>query len=227
MLLYLQKCILIMKTIKLFSVIYFLLVYNSCISQEIKTINSNQVEYTSIEEALKNPEKVYRLNLSNQNKVIPSSTWDKFINIEYLSLKNDHLKQIPNEISKLKNLKTLDLSGNDFEILPKDFTKLVNLEELILNDEKNIDFPKTLDILSKLPKLKSLHLENDNLISLPDEIFKLQNLESLFLNKNKLKEVPKKLEGLHHLQYLDLKNNKIQPELQDMKNLNFGLKINF
>jgi len=184
-------------------------------------------EYTSIEDALKNPEKVFRLNLSNQNRVIPSSTWTKLINLEYLSLKNDHLKQIPNEISNLKNLKILDLSGNDFEVLPKDFNKLVNLEVLILNDEKNMDFPKTLNLLSKLPKLKSLHLENDNLTSLPDEIFKLQNLESLFLNKNKLKDVPKKLEGLHHLQYLDLQNNNIKLELQDMKNLNFGLKINF
>jgi hypothetical protein len=35
------------------------------------------------------------------------------------------------------------------------------------------------------------------------------------------------LEALEHLKYLDLKDNYIKPELQDMKNLNFGFKINF
>ena len=35
------------------------------------------------------------------------------------------------------------------------------------------------------------------------------------------------LKGLDHLQYLDLNDNKIKPELQDLRNLNFGFKINF
>lgn len=53
-----------------------------------------------------------------------------------------------------------------------------------------------------------------------------KNLEYLYLNDNKLKSVPK-IKNLDHLRVLDLKNNNIKPELQDMKNLNFGLKINF
>ena len=89
-----------------------------------------------------------------------------------------------------------------------------------------MNLPKTLSILFKLPKLKSLHLENDNLSVLPSELLRFKNLESLYLNNNKLKEIPK-LEALDHLKYLDLKDNYIKPELQDMKNLNFGFKINF
>jgi Leucine-rich repeat (LRR) protein len=46
--------------------------------------------------------------------------WSKFINLEYLSLKNDHLKEIPSGITKNKTLKSIDLSGNDFAILPSD-----------------------------------------------------------------------------------------------------------
>jgi Leucine-rich repeat (LRR) protein len=70
-----------------------------------------------------------------------------------------------------------------------------------------------------------LHLENDQLKSLPSEILAFKNLEYLYLNNNDFKTIPV-LKPLDHLKYLDLKDNKIKPELQDMKNLNFGLKIN-
>ena len=62
------------------------------------SIDSTQIkkEYTNIENALKNPEKVYRLNLSNQNISVKSVDWIKFSNLEYLNLSNDHLKTIPN-----------------------------------------------------------------------------------------------------------------------------------
>lgn len=188
--------------------------------------NDKAKEYTSLSDALKEPEKVVRLNLSNQKINLSNENWSKFINLEYLSLKNDHLKEIPSAILNLKSLKTIDLSNNDFTNLPEGFSNLTNLEEIYLNEEKNMNLPKTLTILSKLPKLKSLHLENDNLSVLPSELLQFKNLESLYLNNNKFKEIPK-LEALDHLKYLDLKDNNINPELQDMKNLNFGFKINF
>ena len=182
--------------------------------------------YNNIEEALKNPENVFRLNLSNQTFKISNEDWKKFINLEYLTIKNDHLKEIPLGITNLKSLKIIDLSGNDFTELPKEFTNLVNLEEIYLNEEKNINLPKSLSLLSKLPKLKTLHLENDDLSILPSEIFKLNNLENLYLNDNNFKKIPA-LDALNHLKYLDLQNNNIKSQLQDMKNLNFGFKINF
>ena len=126
----------------------------------------------------------------------------------------------------LKNLKVINLNGNDFRKLPLEFSNLTNLEELYLNNEKYIDLPKTLTVLSKLPKLTSLHLENDNLKKLPIEILELENLENLYLNHNKLEEIPK-IKTLDHLKYLDLNDNKIDPKLLDMRNLNFGFKINF
>lgn len=97
---------------------------------------------------------------------------------------------------------------------------------MYLNDEKYINLPKTLTVLTKLPKLKALHLENDNLKDLPSEILQFKNLEALYLNQNHFKEIPK-IEALDHLNYLDLKDNDINVELLDMKNLNFGFKINF
>ena len=73
------------------------------------TIDSTQIkkEYNTIEEALKNPEKVYRLDLSNQKINVNNTDWSRFVNLEFLSLKNDHLEEIPNEIGLLKNLKVI------------------------------------------------------------------------------------------------------------------------
>jgi transposase len=51
-------------------------------------------EFNDLNDALKNPERIYRLNLSNQNIKLDGVDWSKFINLEYLSLKNDHLKEI-------------------------------------------------------------------------------------------------------------------------------------
>lgn len=210
-----------MKTNKLILVLA-LLVTHLMLGQYIDKMK----EFTKINDALKNPEKVYRLNLSDQKVDWSNVDWSRFKNLEYINLKNDHLIEIPVGLTTLKSLKTIDLSGNDFQKLPESFSNLINLEEVFLNDEKNIDLPKTLKILAKLPNLKSLHLENDNLSSLPSEMLLFKNLEFLYLNQNKFIEIPK-LEPLNHLKFLDLSNNKIKPEFQDLQNINFGFKINF
>lgn len=186
-----------------------------------------RTEFFNIEEALKNPEKVIRLDLSNQNHDIPDEVWGKFVNLEFLSFKNDHLKVIPKEIGRLKKLKMLDLSGNDFKVLPKSFSGLTNLEELYLNDETNFNLTKSMEVIGLLPKLKILHLENDRLNKLPKNIVKLSHLESLYLNSNDFREVPMEIKGLNQLKFLDLKDNKIKLDLQDMSISNFGYQIRF
>ena len=146
-------------------------------------------QYSNIEEALKDPEKVYRLDLSNQNFKMPSdSVWKKFINLEYLSLKNDHLANLPDGLSNLKKLKILDLSGNDFKVLPQSLSRLENLVELYLNDEKKMDITQSLLIIKDLPNLKILHLENDHLKSIPKSLLYLKNLNTLYINNNRFRK---------------------------------------
>lgn len=184
-------------------------------------------EFVSLDEALKNPEDVYRLNLSNQDLEVSDSVWSNFTNLQYLSFKNDHLKQIPNGVGYLKNLRVLDLSGNDFEVLPSTFTNLVNLQELFLNDDKYLDFGKNILLLSLLPNLTSLHVENDGLESLPKDIFRLSHLEYLYLNDNQFREFPKELKTLKKLQYIDVHGNKFNLPEQDGSQENFGLRVRF
>jgi Leucine-rich repeat (LRR) protein len=182
-------------------------------------------EFINLEEALKNPENVYRLNLSEQEIEIADTIWSKFTNLQYLSLKNDHLKQIPDGLGNLKTLKVLDLSGNDFKVLPPSFSNLINLEELFINDDKYFRLDKNIPILSKLPNLKTLHLENDGLKSLPKNTSNLIHIESLYLNNNEFKELPKELNGLDSLKYIDFHDNKFNLPPQEIKNKNFGIKI--
>jgi Leucine-rich repeat (LRR) protein len=129
-----------MKNYVFFSIVCFILIPTLTFGQEGQKSDS---VYTSLSDALKNPERVLRLDLSNQSIVFEPGTFELFTNLEYLSLKNDHLKVIPAGIMKLKNLRTLDLSGNDFMELPSNFGDLTNLESLYLNDEKNMKLEPT------------------------------------------------------------------------------------
>ncbi|MBK9791797.1 MAG: hypothetical protein IPP60_01490 [Sphingobacteriales bacterium] len=87
-----------------------------------------------MEEAFANPEIVYRLDLSNQqlNKSQVESL-SKFRNLRFLSLKNDHLKEIPKSISRIDKPESIDL-GNDFKFLPTEIKKLKNGEIYLNND---------------------------------------------------------------------------------------------
>lgn len=197
---------------------------NIIFSQKTDTSINNYQNFTNIEEALKNPTEVYRLDLSNQqlNNILFDSLV-KFKNLKFLSLRNDHLKEVPKSISNLKNLKVLDLSGNDFKTLPIELKKLKNLEEIYLNNDLNADIDQEVNVLKKLPNLKTLHLENDAIKSLPKSINSLKKLENLYLNDNNLKEFPTFLTNNKKLLFIDLKNNPMQWKGERP----FGITINF
>lgn len=185
-------------------------------------------EYNNLEEALRNPEQVFRLNLSNQHfSTLPDSIWRRFENLEYLSLKNDHLKEIPVGIGDLKNLKILDLSNNDFTVLPPSFSRLENLREIYLNDEKKMDFEQSLRTIRDLPNLKILHLENDKLESLPQSLLDFTQLEALYLNNNRFQTLPAEIKKLKKLTYIDLHDNRFNLDKENSQFQGSGIRIRF
>lgn len=189
--------------------------------------SQERFEYKSISEANKNPEKVLRLSLDHETGSLENIDWKKFRNLEYLSLKDLHLKKIPKGITALPKLKVLDVSGNDFKVLPPDFIKLTQLEELFLNDENNIDLSRNIDLLSKMKNLKVLHIENDRLKKLPPNFWKLNYLESVYLNDNQLKEFDFPKEKINKLKNIYLNNNLFMPSDIDRLNTQYGTLLRF
>lgn len=193
----------------------------------ITTAQDTLYTFTNMEEALQRPQEVLRLDLSGQDINFSLEALRQFKNIEYLSLRNDHLKEIPEEVFDLEQLKVLDLSGNDFVILPREIKKLKNLEELYLNEEERLDLKQSIDALIGLPNLRTLHLEGDQIAVFPENIFELENLEYLYLKDNELVEIPQGINRMNRLKLVDLQSNPIPPPIQNSFNREGNVLIRF
>lgn len=134
--------------------------------------------YRSLTEALVNPEKVYRLNLSRQKL---DSFPDKiflFKNLLELDLSRNRIEEIPPEIGTLVHLTKLNLANNKLVHLPKEIGELRDLINFGLNRNVLEDLPSS---IGQLESLEVLELWDNELADIPDEISQLQNLKSVEL----------------------------------------------
>lgn len=106
--------------------------------------------YTSLEEALKNPDKVESLTLGWQKLTVFPKEIFRFKNLKRLNLKNNHLSSLPAKITTLNKLERIDLSNNWFKKLPQGLDKLPKLERLYLM-RNPIAKELRADIAKKLP----------------------------------------------------------------------------
>lgn len=131
--------------------------------------------YTSLEDAMKDPEKVIKLELRKKKlKVFPMEIF-KFPNLQYLDLSKNCIKEIPAEISQLKDLQYFAISKNSVEELPPQIGELSNLFYLNVNQNELTSIPSA---IGKLTKLKNLDLWSNNIEKFPEE---LKNLKSLMV----------------------------------------------
>jgi hypothetical protein len=175
--------------------------------------------YNSLEEALKNPNNVYRLNLDWKKLGKIDNSIEKLQNLTYLKISSNNLTNFPDAVCNLKNLKELDISWNKITEIPDCISNLSNLEILTANSNKITSLPESIGDLSKLQKLK---LSFNQITRIPKEIENLTNLEELDLNSNKLKTLPVSISKLENLKYLDIGFNQfdsIPVEITKMTNL--------
>ncbi len=164
----------------------------------------DQVEYTSLKDAMKMPDSVY-----------------------ILKLKRKHLKQFPKEILKLKNLRVLILSVNKIYSLPDELAQLDQLEELDISGNKFVYFPK---VITQLKNLKTLKFSRNEILEIPEEIGNLKNLEQLVVWDNPLTNLPDNIAKLKDkIKRLNLSMTLIKDKdiMNKIRNLLPDTKIEF
>ncbi len=150
-----------MKTILYF----FVIVFSSFMGNaQHKLLSAEALDkepvFIFLDEALKNPSKVYKLNLSRHNlKEIPKEIY-LFVNLQRLDLSYNNISEIPKEIGLLKNLQSLDLTKNKIKELPATISLLTHLDEFLMGDNLLQKVPES---LVKLKKLTLLELENNKI----------------------------------------------------------------
>lgn len=106
--------------------------------------------YKSLNDALKNPEKVYRLKLTGKRMdSIPEAVF-KFYNLRELTIKNCKLQIINQNIGKLSQLIYLNVSANQLVRLPRQIADLKELKGLVISRNKICELPESIGTMSKL-----------------------------------------------------------------------------
>ena len=140
----------------------------------------NTFTYTSIQEAIKDPNAVIRLEL-----------------------KKTRLKNFPKEIFHMKNLQYLDISKNNISEIPDSLEFLENLQYFNASKNKLSSFPQS---IGKLKNLKWLIWNNNDISILPYQIGNLDELLYLDLWNNDLSIFPESISKLKKLRALDLRH---------------------
>jgi Leucine-rich repeat (LRR) protein len=123
-----------------------------------------------------------RLNDNRIVEIKPGELFTKWSQLKRITLQNNKLQQLPDDIGNLKHIEELYLFGNELTHLPKGIGYLVQLKEL--------------------------DLYNNRLESLPEEIGNLVTLQRLTLEDNRLKAVPNSVANLTQLQVFCTRGNK-------------------
>ena len=186
---------------------------------------AQEKEYTELKQALAFPDKVTRLNLSGMNMESLPQEISLFKNLTYLNLRNNHFKIFPEELLKLQHLKVLDVGENLFSSLPQSLSSFESLEELFIDNERNLDFENSLEVIAAIPKLRILHLENNRELPTNFPLQKLQNVNSVFVNKSMLRYVPKEIYLMENLKFIDFQNSPIKKNHVGIYPVTYGVKI--
>lgn len=144
--------------------------------------------YSSIEEALQNPEEVYVLDLKVKKGKIPQELFD------------------------LPYLHVLEIKRGRISELPDDFAKLTNLVQLDLTNNKLTHFPP---VLMDMPHLEELHLGKNDIQRIPEDITRMENLRLLDIWSTQVPRLPLALAKMESLEEVDMRMIEISQEEQD------------
>ena len=107
----------------------------------------------SLDEALRNPRKVYKLSLKDQRlKELPRDI-TRFPNLQILDLSNNRIRHVPPSVRDLPHLQSLNLYNNRVKSLPDELRYLEHLHALYLGRNQLVQIPSWVGGLSRLRAL--------------------------------------------------------------------------
>lgn len=178
--------VLIRPGLHLWIVLFSLLSIN-ILKAQIRLLTSHELQkarvYTSLEEALGAPEKVYRLDLSHQN-----------------------LTDISQEIATLKDLQELNISGNHFQEIPEAIFRLPRLQILYANHNQLYRISESIVFLQNL---EELYLVGNPILEVSYQIQNLPRLHKLELSQNLTFELYQSNDNFQNLTLLSVVNSSI------------------
>jgi Leucine-rich repeat (LRR) protein len=134
--------------------------------------------YTSLELALRNPDRVERLDLTKTRlDTFPAEIF-QLKNLRELRLAKNKIPSIPPQIAQLQKLEILDVSRNKLTGIPVELFSCVHLKQLILNQNLIPNVPRE---IAHLQELEYLDLWSNELETLPQEISKCKRLKEVDL----------------------------------------------
>lgn len=123
-----------------------------------------------------------------------------------LSVSNNQLTALPDDIGQLTQLTVLQADQNKLAQLPASLGRLINLRSLSLNNNQLEQLP---DQLGKLRSLKNLSVSSNRLTALPNSIGQLDSLHYLWIGENRLRSLPNSLSQLGNLKTLSIGANEL------------------
>ncbi len=111
--------------------------------------------YYSMEEALKEPEKVIKLDIAMLKLTSIDPRIVELVNLECLDLSFNKFSTLPAEMAELKKLRVLNLTGTRFlSKVPAIVAEIPNLEELDIRDHPEWKGTQYEDAINLLPNVK-------------------------------------------------------------------------
>ena len=183
-----------------------------------------------LKKAIRQPEGVYNLDLSNQYITKEFPKIDRISQLSTLTLANNLIDTLPSQLGNLPHLTKFHSEGNPLRYFPPEFAGLQRLMYLELFDTKLDHFPgcfvdlgnlrqlvwvrnedtlRLPDTLTAWAQLKVLVIDETPVDTLPNQLFELPNLIAIAITKAGLNHLPQNTGNLKSLKELKLDDNAL------------------
>ena len=170
------------------------------------SLSVKNADWKFIDSILQISNRIFFLNLSNNNlDKIPIALY-KIRSLRILNLSDNLLTELPLNLNNFTLLNSLHLSNNKLDRIPRFIMNFKKLKNLRINGNNISAFPQT---IMYLKCLTDLDISNNSITSIPLNIKFLTSLSTLNASNNQIKVVSDSFHDLTNLKMVDLSNNQL------------------